>query len=74
MSRVASVIALILRIDAMLCVLRWSLKGSDRSPFVMRGLDPRIQRFVGSGEKALDRRIKSGDDEKGELIGPAIMA
>ena len=29
----------------------------------MRGLDPRIQYFVEETDKALDRRIKSGDDE-----------
>jgi hypothetical protein len=31
----------------------------------MRGLDPRIQRFLGDGDKALDRRVKPGDDEGG---------
>jgi hypothetical protein len=30
----------------------------------MRGLDPRIQRSLGDN-KALDRRVKPGDDEKG---------
>jgi hypothetical protein len=30
---------------------------------VMRGLDPRIQRFV-RPSKALDRRVKPGDDER----------
>jgi len=28
--------------------------------FVMRGLDPRIQRFVAIGDKALDRQVKPG--------------
>jgi hypothetical protein len=32
----------------------------------MRGLDPRIQRFVAINDNALDRRIKSGDDEEAE--------
>jgi hypothetical protein len=30
---------------------------------VMRGLDPRIQSFVSGNDKALDRRVKPGDDE-----------